>query len=184
MTGIKIRDASGGIRSAGVPDIRESGPTGYPGYLRDIRDIRNQDQGWGYQVLSLISLIQHRRRPSRCYGTVVGFIRRQCGQNRFLRTRAAHWHVHTHTRARARARALAHTVTHRDKHTHAHTHTRTRRTSKLWKQAAGGSQWTHGLGTGCMEPTRGAHWQVKDCKMILGCTLEYLRRFWQSSRWN
>ena len=45
---------------SGVPDIRESGPTGYPGYLRDIRDIRNQDQGWGYQVLSLISLIQHR----------------------------------------------------------------------------------------------------------------------------
>ena len=44
---------------SGVPDIRESGPTGYPGYLRDIRDIRNQDQGWGYQVLSLISLIQH-----------------------------------------------------------------------------------------------------------------------------
>ncbi len=35
-----------------VSDIRESGPTGYPGYLRDIRDIRNhwQDQGWGYQV--------------------------------------------------------------------------------------------------------------------------------------
>ncbi len=27
-----------------------------PGYLEDIRDIRNQDQGWGYQVLSLISL--------------------------------------------------------------------------------------------------------------------------------
>jgi hypothetical protein len=27
------------------------------GYLRDIRDIRNQDQGWGYPVLSLISLI-------------------------------------------------------------------------------------------------------------------------------
>ena len=26
-----------GIR---VPDIRELGPTGYPGYLRDIRDIR------------------------------------------------------------------------------------------------------------------------------------------------
>ena len=45
---------------SGVPDIRESGPTGYPGYLRDIRDIRNQDQGWGYQVPSLISLIQHR----------------------------------------------------------------------------------------------------------------------------
>jgi hypothetical protein len=48
---------------SGVPDIRESGPTGYPGYHRDIRDhhdIRNQDQGWGYQVLSLISLIQHR----------------------------------------------------------------------------------------------------------------------------
>ncbi len=50
---------------SGVPDIRESGPTGYPGYLRDIRDIRNQDQGWGYhwhwqwQVPSLISLIQH-----------------------------------------------------------------------------------------------------------------------------
>jgi hypothetical protein len=45
----------------GVPDItgRESGPTGHPGYLRDIRDIRNQDQGWGHQVLSLISLIQH-----------------------------------------------------------------------------------------------------------------------------
>jgi hypothetical protein len=45
---------------SGARDIRESGPTGYPGYLRDIRDIRNQDQGWGYQVLSLISLIQHR----------------------------------------------------------------------------------------------------------------------------
>ena len=49
-----------GMGVSGVPDIRESGPTGYPGYLRDIRDIRNQDQGWGYQVLSLISLIQHR----------------------------------------------------------------------------------------------------------------------------
>jgi hypothetical protein len=50
---------------SGVPDIRESGPTGFPGYLRDIRDIRNQDQGWGYQpeVLSLISLIQHSSRP-------------------------------------------------------------------------------------------------------------------------
>ena len=45
---------------SGVPDIRESGPIGYPGYLRDIRDIRNQGQGWGYQVPSLISLIQHR----------------------------------------------------------------------------------------------------------------------------
>ena len=76
----------------------------------------------------------------------------------------------THTHARARARALAHTVTHT--HTHVYTHLGTHapgRTSKLWKQAAGGSQWTHGLGTGCMEPTRGAHWQVKDCK-ILGCT--------------
>jgi hypothetical protein len=45
---------------SGVPDIRESGPTEHPGYLRDIRDIRNQDQGWGYQALSLICLIQHR----------------------------------------------------------------------------------------------------------------------------
>jgi hypothetical protein len=45
---------------SGVPDIREPGPSGYPGYLRDIRDIRNQDQGWGYQVTSLLSLIQHR----------------------------------------------------------------------------------------------------------------------------
>ena len=44
---------------SGVPDARESGPTGCPGYLRDIRDIRNQDQGWVYQVPSLISLIQH-----------------------------------------------------------------------------------------------------------------------------
>ena len=49
---------------SGVPDIREPGPTGYPGYLTDIRDIRNQDQGWGYQVPSLISLIQHRPIPS------------------------------------------------------------------------------------------------------------------------
>jgi hypothetical protein len=46
---------------SGAPDIRESGPTGYLGYLSDIRDIRNQDQGWGYQpeALSLTSLIQH-----------------------------------------------------------------------------------------------------------------------------
>jgi hypothetical protein len=34
VSGIKIRD---GV--SGVPDIREPGPTGYPGYLRDIRDI-------------------------------------------------------------------------------------------------------------------------------------------------
>jgi hypothetical protein len=53
---------------SGVPDIRESGPTGYPGYLRDIR---NQDQGWGYQVLSLISLIQHRKRRGRCVSDTV-----------------------------------------------------------------------------------------------------------------
>ncbi len=44
---IRVRD--GGIRG---PDIRESGPTEYPGYLGDIRDIRNQNQGWRYQVLS------------------------------------------------------------------------------------------------------------------------------------
>ena len=58
---------------SGVPDIRESGPTGDPGYLRDIRDIRNQDQGWGYQVLSLISLImgliQHRTVRVRATGS-------------------------------------------------------------------------------------------------------------------
>ena len=35
---------------SGVPDIRESGPTGYPGYLRDIRDIRNQDQFFFWNV--------------------------------------------------------------------------------------------------------------------------------------
>ena len=29
---------------SGVPDIRELGTTGHPGYLRDIRDIRNQDR--------------------------------------------------------------------------------------------------------------------------------------------
>jgi hypothetical protein len=63
LAGIKILKGSchqyGGISLllSGVPDIRESAPTGYPGYLRDIRDIRNQDQGWEYPVLSLISLI-------------------------------------------------------------------------------------------------------------------------------
>jgi hypothetical protein len=57
----EYQESRSGMGVSGVPDIRESGPTGYPRYLRDIRDIRNpsQDQGWGYQVLSLISLIQH-----------------------------------------------------------------------------------------------------------------------------
>jgi hypothetical protein len=57
----EYQESRSGMGVSGVPDIRESGPTGHPGYLRDIRDIRNQDhwQGWGYQVLSLISLIQH-----------------------------------------------------------------------------------------------------------------------------
>jgi hypothetical protein len=54
----EYQESRSGMGVSGVPDIRESGPTGYPGYLRDIR---NQDQGWGYQVLSLISLIQHRQ---------------------------------------------------------------------------------------------------------------------------
>jgi hypothetical protein len=57
----EYQESRSGMRVSGVPDIRESGPTGYPGYLRDIRDIRNQDQGWGCQVLFLISLIQHSR---------------------------------------------------------------------------------------------------------------------------
>ena len=56
----EYQESRSGMGVSGVPDIRKSGPTGYPGYLRDIRDIRNQDQGWGYQVPSLISLIQHR----------------------------------------------------------------------------------------------------------------------------
>ncbi len=49
--GIRNQDQGQGRRGyrPGVPDIREPGPTGHPGYLRDIRDIRNQDsdQGWG-----------------------------------------------------------------------------------------------------------------------------------------
>ena len=49
----EYQESRSGMRVSGVPDIRESGPTGYPGYLRDIR---NQDQGWGYQVLSLIEI--------------------------------------------------------------------------------------------------------------------------------
>ena len=49
------------------------GPAGYPGprvtvpHIRDIRDIRNpsqDDQGWGHQALSLISLIQHSEPPT------------------------------------------------------------------------------------------------------------------------
>ncbi len=33
-----------------LSDIRESGPTEYPGYLKDIRDIRNQNQGFNTGV--------------------------------------------------------------------------------------------------------------------------------------
>jgi hypothetical protein len=65
----EYQESRSGTRVSGVPDIRESGPTGYPGYLRDIRDIRIQDQGWGYQVLSLISLIQHSRKEYGALGT-------------------------------------------------------------------------------------------------------------------
>ena len=48
----EYQESRSGMGVSGAPDIREPGPTGYPGHLRDIRDIRNQDQGWGYQVLS------------------------------------------------------------------------------------------------------------------------------------
>ncbi len=48
------------VSGPGVPDIRESGPTGTQGTSESgIRDIRNTDQGWGYQAPSLISLIHH-----------------------------------------------------------------------------------------------------------------------------
>ena len=52
VPGIKIRD--GGIRGNWVPasDIRESGPTGYPGYLKDIRDITEESgSGMGGTIL-------------------------------------------------------------------------------------------------------------------------------------
>jgi hypothetical protein len=61
-------ESRSGIRVMGVSDrgplasgSPAHGPTRHPGYVRDIRDTRNQDQGRGYQVPSLISLIRHRR---------------------------------------------------------------------------------------------------------------------------
>ncbi len=39
----EYQEPRSGMGVSGVPDIRESGPTEYPGYLRDIRDIRNKD---------------------------------------------------------------------------------------------------------------------------------------------
>jgi hypothetical protein len=44
---MRNRDQGLGYQGAGAPDIRELGPTGYPGYLtgRDIRDIRIRDEG-------------------------------------------------------------------------------------------------------------------------------------------
>jgi hypothetical protein len=34
----EYQESRSGMGVSGVHDIRESGPTGYPGYLRDIRD--------------------------------------------------------------------------------------------------------------------------------------------------
>jgi hypothetical protein len=53
-SGIYIREYQGSLISGSQVPLGTQGTSGISG------SIRNQDQGWGYQVLSLISLIQHR----------------------------------------------------------------------------------------------------------------------------